>query len=207
MDAFIGTVLAVAFNYPPRGWAFCNGQLMAISQNSAMFALLGTTYGGDGVTTFGIPDLQGRTILGGQGNGPGISPIAQGEKGGVNSVTLTANNLPPHTHPATLSLTGLTATTTVTVGTGTNGGLAAVASNGGLTSTAGGPTGAAIFLPASTAPTAPVNLGGVNTVINSSGGTVTVQPNVSPDIGISVMQPYLGMNYIIATQGIFPSRN
>ena len=72
MDAFMGTVLPVAFNYPPRGWLFCNGQTVPIQQNSAMFALLGTMYGGDGQNTFGIPDLRGRVVVGSQGQGPGF---------------------------------------------------------------------------------------------------------------------------------------
>ncbi|MFZ6760815.1 phage tail protein [Undibacterium sp. Ji50W] len=225
MDAFMGTILAVGFNFPPRGWLFCNGQVVSIAQNSAMFALLGTMYGGDGVSTFGIPDLRGRVAVGSQGQGPGISNVAQGEKAGVNnvtanatgtgSVTLTEANLPAHTHTATLNVTGLSANTTINVGTGTNGGLAAVANNGGLTNTAGGQAGAAIFLPAGTAPTTPVALGGVTTAIvgtgtvtnaNTGSGTATAFPVTTTSTN-SVMQPYLGLNYIIAMEGIFPSRN
>ncbi|GGX16589.1 phage tail protein [Undibacterium macrobrachii] len=225
MDAFMGTVLPVAFNYPPRGWMFCNGQIIPIAQNSAMFALLGTMYGGDGQTTFALPDLRGRTIVGSQGQGPGLSNVVQGEKAGTNNTTVIANgtvnitltlaNLPAHNHPATLALDALNATTRVTVGTGTNGGLPAVASNGGLTATAGGPSGAAIYLPAGTAPTSPVDLGGVTTTVTGSGtvttgNTGTGTPLVAPVVTnatISNMQPYLGLNYIIAMEGIFPSRN
>lgn len=225
MDAFMGTILAVGFNYPPRGWLFCNGQTVAISQNSAMFALLGTMYGGDGQNTFGIPDLRGRVAVGSQAQGPGLANVAQGERAGSNnvtviatgtgSVTLSVANLPPHTHTATLDVTGLTGNTTINVGTGTNGGLAIAPNNGGLTNTAGGATGAAIFLPAGTAPTAPVALGGVTTAIagtgtvtnaNTGSGTATSFP-VTTSSTISVMQPYLGLNYIIAMEGIFPSRN
>lgn len=226
MDAFIGTVLPVAFNYAPRGWVFCNGQLLAIQSNSALFALLGTMYGGDGRTTFGVPDLRGRSVFGSQAQGPGLANIVQGELGGHNSqnVTSTGNikidigiaNLPAHTHTATLNTSGLTATTNITVGTGTNGGLAAVANNGGLTSTAGGSaTAAAIYLPANTAPTTPVNLGGVTTTISGSGavtnantgsGMSIIEP-VSTTGAVSTMPPYLGLNYIICVDGIFPSRN
>jgi len=225
MEAFMGTIMAVGFNFAPRGWAFCNGQLLAIAQNSALFALLGTTYGGNGTTNFALPDLRGRVAAGSQGVGPGITPIQQGELSGTNAVTvigngstlinLTAANLPGHTHPATMSSTGLTAATTVNVGTGTNGGVAAVANNGGLTSTAGGPSAAAIYLPAGTAPTSPVSLGGVATTIGGA-GTVTVNANtggtplnapVTTTAQASVMQPYLGLTYIIALEGIFPSRN
>ncbi len=226
MDAFIGTILPVAFNYPPRGWVFCNGQIMPIAQNSALFALLGTMYGGDGMSTFGIPDLRGRVIVGSQGAGPGLTPVQQGEKAGTNnttvissgttSFTLSINNLPSHTHTGTVDTSALTATTTVTVGTGTNGGVGAVLNNGGLTSTASGSApAAAIYLPASTAPTSPVNLGGVSTLIggtasvnnsNTGNGQAVAAP-VSTTANISIMQPYLGINYILATEGIFPSRN
>jgi microcystin-dependent protein len=225
MDAFMGTVLPVAFNYPPRGWMFCNGQIISIAQNSAMFALLGTMYGGDGQTTFALPDLRGRTIVGSQGQGPGLSNVVQGEKAGTNNTTVIANgtvnitltlaNLPAHNHPATLTLDPFNATTNVTVGSATAGGLTAAANNGGLTATAGGPGGANIYLPAGTAPTTPVNLGGVTTTVTGSGSvttgnTGTGTPLLAPVVTnatISNMQPYLGLNYIIAMEGIFPSRN
>lgn len=226
MDAFMGTVLAVGFNYPPRGWLFCNGQTVPIQQNSAMFALLGTMYGGDGQNTFGIPDLRGRVVVGSQAQGPGLANVSQGEKAGSNNATVISNgtatitlstaNMPSHTHTGTVTLSGITASTTINVGAGTNGGVAAVLNNGGLTSTAtGSGTAAAIFLPAGTAPTSPVALGGVTTTVSGSGtvnnsntgsGTPLTVPVVS-SATISNMQPYLGLNYIIAMEGIFPSRN
>jgi microcystin-dependent protein len=92
MEVFIGTIMPVGFNFAPRGWAFCNGQLLSISQYSALFSLLGTTYGGNGQTTFGLPDLRGR------GNGQ-------------TSFTLSVNNLPAHTHTATTNLQASTGTT------------------------------------------------------------------------------------------------
>lgn len=227
MDAFMGTILAVGFNYPPRGWLFCNGQTVPIAQNSAMFALLGTMYGGDGQTTFGIPDLRGRVVVGSQGNGPGLSPIAQGEKAGVNNVTIISNgavsisltsaNLPPHTHPATMSSTGLTATSTLNA-TSKGPGSAAPAANATLSSTGTGPTSGAMYL-ATTGPATdlvPLNTESVSTVVGGN-GTVTVgantgggQPLAAPvqtQALTSIMQPYLGLNYIIAMEGIFPSRN
>lgn len=225
MDAFMGTVLAVAFNYPPRGWVFCNGQTVPIQQNSAMFALLGTMYGGDGQNTFGIPDLRGRVVVGSQAQGPGLANVAQGEKAGTNNTTVIANgtvtvslslaNLPTHNHPATLTLNPFNASTQVTVGSNAVGGITAVANNGGLTATASGQSSAAIYLPAGTAPTSPVNLGGVTTSVTGSGtvttgNTGTGTPLVAPVVttaNISNMQPYLGLNYIIAMEGIFPSRN
>jgi microcystin-dependent protein len=91
-----------AGNFPPKGWAFCDGQLLPISQNQALFALLGTTYGGNGQTTFALPDLRGRVPVH-QGQGPGLSPYTIGQVAGVETVTLTAQQMPSHTHsqPAT----------------------------------------------------------------------------------------------------------
>mgnify|MGYP004701633713 CR=1 FL=1 len=103
MDPFIGQIQAFGFNFAPKGWALCNGQLMSISQNTALFSLLGTTYGGDGRVTFGLPDLRGRSIVG-AGQGPGLSLIDQGEMSGVETVTLLQNNLPPHNHPVTVAV-------------------------------------------------------------------------------------------------------
>jgi len=87
-----------AGNFAPRGWAFCDGQLLAVSQNDALFSLFGTIYGGDGRTTFGLPDLRGRVPIH-AGSGPGLSPRNIGAMGGAEQVTLTANQLPSHTHP------------------------------------------------------------------------------------------------------------
>lgn len=98
-DSFIGEVQMFAGNFAPRNWAFCNGQLLPISQNTALFSILGTTYGGDGRTTFGLPDLRGRVVIhDGSGTGPGLSPYNLGQTGGVETVTLNQNEMPNHTH-------------------------------------------------------------------------------------------------------------
>ena len=89
--------MQVGFNFAPRGWAFCDGQLLAVSQNDALFSLLGTTYGGDGRTTFGLPDVRGRIPVH-AGSGPGLTPRALGSKSGQEKVTLTTSHLPGHTH-------------------------------------------------------------------------------------------------------------
>ncbi|HEY0660567.1 MAG TPA: tail fiber protein [Lysobacter sp.] len=100
-EVFLGQIMLTAFNYAPRGFALCNGTLMSISQNQALFSLLGTQYGGDGITTFALPDLRGRAPL---GAGPSAdpswqpSPAVQGQTGGVESVTLTPTQMPPHNH-------------------------------------------------------------------------------------------------------------
>ena len=98
-EPFVGEIRMFAGNFAPRGWAFCDGQLLAVSQNDALFSLLGTIYGGDGRTTFGLPDLRGRIPLH-QGTGPGLSPRRLGSKGGAENVTLTTNQLASHTHDA-----------------------------------------------------------------------------------------------------------
>lgn len=97
-DPFIGEIRIFAGNFAPRNWAFCNGQLISISQNTALFSLLGTFYGGDGRTTFGLPNLQGRHPIG-QGQGPGLQPYTIGEVGGEERHSLIAGELPAHTHP------------------------------------------------------------------------------------------------------------
>ncbi len=96
-EPFVGEIRMFAGNFAPRDWAFCDGQLLAISQNDALFSLLGTTYGGDGQTTFGLPDLRGRVPLH-EGTGPGLSERQLGSKGGAETETLTVNELASHTH-------------------------------------------------------------------------------------------------------------
>jgi microcystin-dependent protein len=96
-EAFIGSMVLFAGNFAPRGWAFCQGQLLAISQNAALFSILGTTYGGDGQTTFALPDLRGRAPIG-TGQGPGLNNISLGETLGSPTVVLTVNQMPMHTH-------------------------------------------------------------------------------------------------------------
>ena len=97
-EPFVGEIRIFAGNFAPRGWAFCDGQLLAVSQNDALFSLLGTIYGGDGRTTFGLPDMRGRIPIH-AGHGPGLSERRLGAKGGAENVTLTVNQMPSHGHP------------------------------------------------------------------------------------------------------------
>src|SRR5690606_37421738 len=97
MEPFIGQIMMFAGNFAPRGWALCDGQLLPIAQNSALFSILGTTYGGNGQTTFALPDLRGRMPVH-PGNGPGLTPRTLGERSGQESVTLTINQMPAHNH-------------------------------------------------------------------------------------------------------------
>ena len=101
-EPFIGEVMLVGWNFAARGWALCEGQLLAINQNQALFSLLGTTFGGDGRTTFGLPDLRGRVPVG-VGNGPGLQSVVWGERGGANTVTQTIQTMANHSHTITIN--------------------------------------------------------------------------------------------------------
>lgn len=120
MEAFIAEIRLFAGNFAPRGWAFCNGQIMSIAQNTALFSILGTTYGGNGQTTFALPDLRGRVAVG-FGDGPATSPRQLGEAGGSETVTLTQAQMPAHSH--TLAVRDADPTTKVpSAGYNANGG-------------------------------------------------------------------------------------
>ena len=99
MENFIAQIALFGFSYAPKGWAQCNGQLLSIQQNQALFSLLGTTYGGDGITTFALPDLRGRRAIN-TGQGPGLSNYTLGQVGGQENVTLVSNQMPTHIHMA-----------------------------------------------------------------------------------------------------------
>lgn len=167
-DPFIAEIILFAGNFAPRGWAFCNGQILPINQNLALFSLLGTTYGGNGTTTFALPDLRGRVPVH-PGQGPGLSNVNLGEVGGSETRTLGVNQLPSHSHAAAVTQ-GAQTSTRPSGNFPSAGGAYASASDGSN-----------------------FNAG----FIRSTGGG---QPfNIRP--------PFLGVNYIIALAGIFPSRN
>jgi microcystin-dependent protein len=179
MEGTLGEVRMFAGNFAPRSWRFCDGSILSIAQNTAMFAIIGTTYGGDGQVTFGLPDFRGRLAVG-SGNGSGLVNIQLGEAGGANSTPILLNNLPIHNHQAVGSITPR-----------------AYADVGNQESPEN-----AFFGGSSTAPynsVADVNMQpiAVNLPTSVVGGN-------SP---MSVTQPYLGINYIICLEGIFPSRN
>ena len=208
MDAFIGTIIAWAPNFAPQGWLFCNGQLLPINQYQAVFALLGTTYGGDGRTNFALPNLNGRVPLGAQMGGalaPGQSVHPLGTVGGQESVVPT---LPAHTHAATATAGTLAcaATTTVAVSKLTSGTVTPVdnASLGGTV--AGTPPSAAIYLPPTTPPGATVKLGGVSTAITVTGAPAVAVAPAGATAPMSVMNPYQAINFIMCVEGLFPSR-
>ena len=197
MDVFIGTILPFGFNYPPSQWMTCQGQILAIAQYNALFALLGVTYGGNGTVTFGLPDLQGRTMLG-MGSGVGRTVRTWGETGGTESVILLATNLPIHNHPATATL-AVTAQVQVS-GVATGPLTVPSAANSFLGASSGGAGAAAIW---STAANTPVNMAGV-----TAGGTSTVTVGMAGQSQpVSLMNPYLAMNFCISLFGIYPSRD
>jgi microcystin-dependent protein len=173
-EPFVGEIRLMPYTFAPYGWAACDGQLLSVIQYQTLFALIGTTFGGDGTTTFGVPDLRARTAIG-FGNGPGLTHRAVGQTGGENSVTLNINQLPPHTHVLQAS--------------------SAAQSGGVLTN--------ALF----------ANLGGRTSGYASyaAGPNVVSLNNASiQSMGSSQShenrQPFLAVQYCIATEGIFPVR-
>ena len=172
-EPFVAEIRIFAGNFAPRGWAFCDGQLLPVSQNTALFSLIGTTYGGDGRSTTALPDLQGRAAMH-PGRGPGLTDRRLGQKGGTDTVTLSEAQMPNHSHT-----------------------LRATTSRGGV----GSPN---------------------NNSLNRSGGEMAYQTDVTSNLGSlntkvlpntggsqahNNMQPYLTMNFIIALQGLYPSRS
>jgi len=224
MESYIGTIMAVGFNFAPRGWAMCNGQVLSIAQNTALFSLLGTTYGGNGQTTFALPDLRGRTVVGaGQGNG--LSPVVPGQVWGSENTTATVNgavsltidaaHLPKHTHPVSIAASQLGATSTLnvttTVGTATPIEGMALGSGG-----AGGPGSANIYVGGGVTPNVALNAGSVTTKLSgqvdtntgeNAGGSGAITAPVTASGQVGVTQPSLGINYVICLEGIYPSRN
>jgi microcystin-dependent protein len=169
---YIGEIQLFGFNFNPRGWAFANGATLAISQNTALFSLIGTIYGGNGQTTFQLPNFSGRAGCQ-QGNGPGLSPRALGETFGANTVTLTSNQIPQHNH-ALAAFVPSTASAPV--------------SNGGLSQ------------PGISA-NRPFSIGAPNTTLAPN----MISPNQGGGQPHQNQQPYLGVNFCIALQGIYPS--
>jgi microcystin-dependent protein len=184
-------VMPWAPNFAPRSWAFCQGQLLAIAQNQALFSILGTNFGGDGRTTFGLPDLRGRVAIH-AGTGPGLSPYSVGHKRGEGNVALNANTIPNHTHSVSQQKSFEVLATT-------DDGNQQLPSASHRLSAAKLTLGQDANLYSNAAPD--TTLGGLQAsgdlVLNATGAG---QPHPN-------RQPYLVLNYIIALQGVFPSRN
>lgn len=179
MEGYIGVVTTVAYDFAPKNWASCNGQLLSIAQNQALFAILGTTFGGNGVNTFALPNMQSRTALG-TGQGSGLNNVTLGELGGSENVSLTINNLPSHVHngPVQFRMHG---------------------SNSGATE----PTPDGTFINGFTngfSNTSP----NVQMLAPAYTATIGVAGSSQP---VEILSPYLVLNYVICMYGIFPSRN
>lgn len=172
MEGYLAEIRMFAGNFAPRNWAFCQGQLLAIAQNTALFSLLGTTYGGNGQTTFGLPDFRGRVAVG-TGQGPGLPSINLGEVSGTPSTTLLVTNMPAHNHTLTPLANSSDATASKPAGK---------------------------YMALTPAPAYAATQDGTAMGVQ----TTTISGGSQP---FSIMQPYLGMNYIICLFGIFPSRN
>lgn len=172
---YIGSIAMFAGNFAPSGYALCQGQILPISQNTALFSILGTTYGGNGQTTFALPDLQGRAPIG-AGQGLGLSNINLGQPGGGESASITTNNMPSHTHT-----------------------LAASSQPGGQAT----PQGNVIAVPVD-------STGNPGTAFNPTSNVQMASASIGPAGNgqpMSIRNPFLGINYIIALQGIYPSRS
>lgn len=209
-DCWLGTIILWPLDWAPNGWALCNGQELQITQNQALYSLLGTRFGGNGTTTFKLPDLRGSVPLG-MGQAPTGTTYQVGQTGGVANTTLSVANLPSHTHSATFTPGGMTC-----------------AANGNFTIPAT-TTLANVAIPDSASYLAKPNKVGTTQVstynndtavikdIQLPGGTVNVSGTVSGTGTVAVgatgsgavvnnMQPYIVLNYIIATTGLYPSR-
>ena len=182
-NPYYAEIIMFGGNFAPRGWAFCDGQLLSISQNTALFSLLGTTYGGDGRTTFALPDLRGRSAVH-PGTGPGLANIVVGQRGGAENMVLTTAQMPSHSHTAstTATLKGINAA--------------------GNSASPGGNSLASkrrTNIYSATTPNVAMAAGSVTaatTVGNSGSGQ-----------SFSIRDPYLGVNHIIALVGLYPSRS
>ena len=190
-NPFIGEVIMFGGNFAPRGWALCNGQLLAISSNQALFSILGTTYGGDGRTTFALPELRGRVPVG-TGQGPGLSNRPLGQRTGQQGVSLQPSQMPAHTHVGDVS--GLSAQLQGDTGNEANTGQPAPAN----------------VLSKLASPINVLAYSDSDANLTEIGGSAPINPtiaNTGNGQSHENRQPLLAINYIIALVGVFPSRN
>jgi|AntRauTorcE11898_2_1112593.scaffolds.fasta_scaffold00297_12 microcystin-dependent protein len=192
MDNFyIATIMLFGAPWEPRGWKLCNGQLLSIAEFQALFSVIGTTYGGDGRTTFALPDLRGRTPIG-MGHGAGLNPIEAGQSGGTETTTLTEAEMPRHTHQATLQ----------------NGTVAVSSDAGNATAPEGNVPAASNMVTRGDDVTGNIYAGDANAKMKS--GSVSGEVAIGNSGGgrpFDNRSPWLGMNYIICVEGLYPSRN
>lgn len=192
-DPFVGEISFVGFSFPPMGWLVCDGSLLPKDQTEyqALFSLIGTTFGGDGVSTFGLPDLRGRLPLG-TGQGPGLSPVKAGDLRGAEKTPLTVDHLPAHTHEARFAGDGVRPSA-YNGGSSTTNPVDAVLAN---------PMGEGGVMLPGFAPASWANAGLAALPVT---GQVTVFPSGS-GLPLNVCNPALGLNFIIAYLGVYPTR-
>ena len=178
MDGYIGEVRMFVGNFAPRNWAFCNGAMMAISDNTALFSIIGTSYGGDGRTTFQLPDFKGAFPMG-VGQRPGNQMHKLGSFGGYEAVKITADNLPPHTHPVQIKANPDPGTT-------------ADPTNAYLSNTRG------LDTEYSTTPT---------NIVNMAAGAAEAGENTTPNTALNVLPPFQTIHFIICLDGTYPQRS
>ncbi|OYY93914.1 MAG: hypothetical protein B7Y41_09460 [Hydrogenophilales bacterium 28-61-23] len=188
LEPFIGEICIVPYNFAPRGYAFTDGSLMPIAQNTALFSLLGTTYGGNGIQTFALPDTRGRVIIG-AGQSPGTGSYQLGQMGGTENVSLSINQMPAHNHVAATSVVAKA------LGVSSEGNVDGPAGNAWAAKSRGA-------LYSNAAPNVDMAAGAIQ--VSSATTTIGVSGGSQP---FSVVQPYVVLNPIIALTGIFPSRN
>ncbi len=181
MEGVIGYTTMFAGNFAPKNWAFCQGQIITIASNTALFSILGTVYGGNGTTTFGLPDLRGRTIVG-VGQGPGLSQYSLGQMGGSETETLNLNTMPAHVHP-----------------------VAVVAANPSTDEPANLSTSPNNVYGRDINGAAPY-AGGPNVSMGALQGSMTMTPT-GGNQAFNTLRPLMGMNYIICLRGVYPARN
>jgi microcystin-dependent protein len=184
MEGMIGEIRLFAGNFAPKNWSFCNGATIQIASNTALFSILGTTYGGNGTTNFLLPNLMSRTAVG-AGNGPGLPSVALGQAGGTETTTLTQASMPAHTHVAAVNANSASSTAATPAGQYPAGLTTRIAA-GGYTLRAGTYGNAVDGAP-------------------MAANMVTLSPSGS-NAPFSTLNPYLGMNYVICMYGIYPSR-
>lgn len=176
--SFVGSIFMTGANFAPYGWQLCQGQLLSIAENDVLYSLLGTTYGGDGVQTFGLPDLRGRVAIN-QGQGPALSNYVMGQISGSEQITMTIGTMPSHTHLVNVTSTAAS----------TNMPSASVYISGAAL----GVGGAALNVYSTNASTAQL-----------AGGSIGAN---SGNVPFGIVQPVLAVNYIIALQGVYPTQN
>lgn len=178
MEGTLATIMMFGGNFAPLGWALCQGQILAIAQNTAVFALIGTFYGGNGQTTFALPDLRGRVPVG-TGQGPGLPDVVLGEQFGTETISMAANNIPSHTHAVTLkqAISSHDATEDEAVGN----------------------------IPCNAGPDLYAAPASANASL--AAGTFTIQPSSGSSQPFNLVQPVLCLTFIFCMQGVFPARN